>query len=110
MRALAQYDVKSAVAKSDYYSVVDIDQCSGCEACVSICPVKAISIDRKHEKAMIKTEDCIGCGLCIMECALGALSLVAKKQEEVILPPNNSKEMWLEIALQKKKTYFFENP
>jgi len=109
MRALTQYDVKSAVAKSDYYSVVDIDQCNGCEACVSICPVKVISIERKSEKAIVKTEDCIGCGLCIMECAPGAISLVAKKQEEIILPPNSWQEMWMEIALQKKKTYFFDN-
>ncbi|MBM4449683.1 MAG: 4Fe-4S dicluster domain-containing protein [Chloroflexi bacterium] len=109
MRALAQYDVKSAVAKSDYYSAVDIDVCTGCEACVSICPVKAISIDRKNEKAVIKTEDCIGCGLCIMECAPGALALVLKKKDEIVPPPNSWQEMWGAIALEKNKTYFFDN-
>jgi len=71
--------------------------------------VKAISIDRKSEKAMIKTEDCIGCGLCIMECAPGALALVLKKKDEIVPPPNNWQEMWGAIALQKNKTYFFEN-
>jgi ferredoxin len=109
MRALTQYDVKSAVAKSDYYSFVDIDMCTGCEACVSICPVKAISIDRKSEKAEVRIEDCIGCGLCIMECAPGAISLMAKRKEDIVVPPNSMWEMWMEIALQKRKTYFFDN-
>ncbi len=107
LRALTQFNMPSAVAKSDYYSVVDIELCNGCESCVAACPVNAISMNRKDEKAVVNTTLCIGCGLCIMECATGALSLVTKKQEEIVPPPRNWQEMWLAIAEEKKKTYFY---
>ena len=63
----------------------------------------------KREKAEVKIEDCIGCGLCIMECAPGAISLMAKRKEDIVVPPHSMWEMWMEIALQKRKTYFFDN-
>ena len=107
MRALTQFNMPSALAKSDYYSVIDVDLCNGCESCVAICPVKAISMNKKNEKAVVNVADCIGCGLCIMECAPGAISLVAKKQDDIIPPPPSWLEMWRAIAEEKKKTYFY---
>lgn len=107
MRALTQFNMPSALAKSDYYSIVDIEQCNGCESCVVVCPVKAITMNKKDEKALVNAADCIGCGLCVVECAPGAISLVAKKHEDIVLPPHDGLEMWRAIAEEKKKTYFF---
>ncbi len=107
MRALTQFNMPTALAKSDYYSVVDIELCNGCESCVAACPVNAISMNKKDEKAVVNIADCIGCGLCTMECAPGAISLAAKKKEDIILPPHDGLEMWRAIAEEKKKTYFY---
>ena len=51
---------------------VDIEKCTGCGACVDICPVEALTI--KHGKAVIG-EACVDCGACITECATEALGL-----------------------------------
>ena len=107
MRALTQFNMPSALAKSDYYSMVDIELCNGCESCVAICPVNAISMNKKDDKAVVNVADCIGCGLCIMECAPGAISLVPKKKEDIVLPPRNGLELWHTIAEEKRKTYFY---
>jgi len=51
---------------------VDIEKCTGCGACVDICPVNAIKIE--NEKAII-SEECVDCGACVEQCPTEALSL-----------------------------------
>ena len=50
---------------------VDIETCTGCEACVSVCPVDAIKIE--NGKAIIG-EECVDCGACIAQCPVEAIS------------------------------------
>jgi len=107
MRGLTQFNIPTVLARSNYYSVVDVELCNGCENCIAACPVKAISTNRKEEKAAVDAARCIGCGLCIVECATGALSLIARNEEEIIIPPRDGLEMWRAVAEEKKKTYFF---
>ncbi|UDQ97396.1 4Fe-4S binding protein [Lentisphaerota bacterium WC36G] len=52
-------------------AVVDKDLCTGCEACVSSCPVEAISMDG----VAVISDDCIDCGACVGECPVEAISL-----------------------------------
>jgi Fe-S-cluster-containing hydrogenase component 2 len=53
-------------------AVVDKDVCVGCEACVSVCPVEAISmIDGKAE---VDPEKCIECGSCVPVCPVEAIT------------------------------------
>jgi len=51
---------------------VDKKKCTGCGACIDICPVQAIKIEK--EKAVIN-DDCVECGACLNECPNGALSI-----------------------------------
>ncbi len=63
-------------------SVIDINQCTGCCACVSICPVNAISISKDVHGFItphIDTEKCIQCGKCRMTCP----SLELKMREPI---------------------------
>ena len=46
------------------------DACIGCGACVSNCPVEAISL---NEVATIREESCILCGVCAAICPVGAI-------------------------------------
>ncbi len=48
------------------------EKCTGCAACISICPMDAIDI--KDVKAHVN-ETCIECRVCISACPQGALYL-----------------------------------
>ena len=50
---------------------VDKEKCTGCEACVSTCPVDAITMN--GDKADIDAEKCIDCGACVGECPVDAI-------------------------------------
>ena len=60
--------------KSFLKYIIDPDNCTGCTLCSRVCPVNAISGERKlpHE---INQEICIKCGACMEKCKFGAISL-----------------------------------
>ena len=53
--------------------VVDEDVCVGCESCVPVCPVEAISM--KDDKAVIDQDLCTECEACTVECPVEAIKL-----------------------------------
>lgn len=62
---------RTAVCKS--LIVFDIiDLCNGCQACKKVCPVEAISGNKK-EHHTIDRELCIRCGLCMSTCKFEAI-------------------------------------
>jgi ferredoxin len=50
------------------------DACTACGACVSACPVEAIS--EGEDKYIIDPEACTDCGLCADECPFDAIAPV----------------------------------
>lgn len=50
---------------------VDAEECVGCETCIPVCPVEAISM--VDGVAVIDTEKCTECGTCIAECPVEAI-------------------------------------
>jgi Fe-S-cluster-containing hydrogenase component 2 len=52
---------------------VDKDECTGCETCVSACPVEAISM--VDDKAQIDPDTCTECESCVPECPVEAIKV-----------------------------------
>jgi NAD-dependent dihydropyrimidine dehydrogenase PreA subunit len=55
--------------------VVDIneDLCTGCNECVSTCPVQMLAI--KNSKAVLTSDDCLGCQSCALVCPVEAIKI-----------------------------------
>jgi len=53
--------------------IVYLDNCTGCGACVEVCPSKAIVL--KNKKACIDKIKCIGCASCIAACNYQAIDV-----------------------------------
>lgn len=64
---------------------VDVTRCTGCGACVEVCPVGAIAL--VDGKARVDEELCTGCGACVDACPEGVIQPVVTIQGELVLAP-----------------------
>lgn len=53
--------------------LLNLDRCTGCTACVKVCPTEAIRVTRG--KAVIYNDRCIDCGRCVSVCPHHAYSV-----------------------------------
>jgi ferredoxin len=56
-----------------HHAVVDREECTGCDACVSRCPFGAITM--QDEVAVVEAAECRGCGLCSTGCPSEAIAM-----------------------------------
>jgi ferredoxin len=52
------------------------DRCTHCTACISICPTKALDVQRPKMELSFKRDRCIACELCIPVCPYQAMEIL----------------------------------
>jgi heterodisulfide reductase subunit A len=65
---------------------VDVDTCSGCSMCISVCAYKAIDLIEEKGKKQAKVTEalCKGCGACVGACPSGAMQQLGFKDIQMI--------------------------
>jgi len=64
-------------------SIIDPDLCSGCLACVQVCPYNAISFNEEKKAAEVNEALCKGCGACAATCPSEAAVLMGFNNTEI---------------------------
>jgi iron only hydrogenase large subunit-like protein len=69
--------------KNDYFHALTVKQenCTGCTACVKVCPTEAIRI--RNNKIELDEMRCIDCGRCIEACSFKAINPYYDKLEAI---------------------------
>jgi ferredoxin len=70
---------------TSYLARVESSGCTGCEVCVEMCPMEAISL--VDDVAWINEKKCIGCGVCSYQCPVTAIKLERTGIRDVFVPP-----------------------
>jgi electron transport complex protein RnfB len=96
LRGVVEFGQAHALARSNYYCVVDEDACVGCESCVERCHFGALSVP--DDVCVVDMTRCMGCGLCVSSCPEEALHLEHRTPEEQAPPPVNDREWMRERA------------
>ncbi len=65
-------------------AIVDEKICTGCQACLRICPYSAISYDEKKGVCRVNEALCKGCGACVATCPSDAISLNHYTNEQIV--------------------------
>ena len=92
LRAVAEFSVPTAIAHSDFWSVVDAGGCRGCGDCVDQCLFRALSIT--DGTCVVDHARCLGCGYCVVACVEGALRLERRPPGATPLRPSSFDE-WM---------------
>ena len=85
---------------SNYYAVVNEDECIACGLCKDRCHMDAITVE---DTALINPDRCIGCGVCVPVCDVDAVHLVAKESSGRYVPPKLTYQTYLRIAKERGK-------
>ncbi len=83
LRALKEYNVPTIITGSHFEPVVDSETCNGCQKCLRVCPMEAITVIEK--KVAIDYTRCIGCALCASRC--DKVNAISFKERESYKPP-----------------------
>ncbi len=75
-----------AAAKAKFKALVDLSSCTGCEVCISACPVptciEKFGEDINTYGVFINYDLCIGCRLCVKDCPWDTIKMVSQVQVE----------------------------
>ncbi len=98
LKNLKTLEKPAQVASANYYAQVDEDACTACGLCAERCQMDAIEVE---DQAQVDLDRCIGCGLCVVACDFDAMHLLPKAAEQMVEPPANVVETYMNIARER---------
>jgi ferredoxin len=103
LRSVAEFDIPSAVAHSDFWAVVDADLCIGCGDCVERCQFGALAVpdDTGGDVCKVDVSRCVGCGVCAVVCPADALSLERRPESDLGQVPADNRE-WMDQRAEQR--------
>jgi electron transport complex protein RnfB len=99
LRNVAEFNVPTAIASSDFVVVVDASVCAGCGDCLARCQFGALAVP--DDICLVDPGRCVGCGLCAGVCPTEALHLERRAQGEIPLPPETYHD-WMDLRAQER--------
>jgi electron transport complex protein RnfB len=103
---ITKYNNPNQIAKSNYYAVVNKEECTACETCVDRCQVGAIHME--DDIALINAATCIGCGLCVSTCPTECISLIHRSPKDASFIFADGDELLQSLAAEKNRPFPFE--
>ncbi|MDP2425956.1 MAG: 4Fe-4S binding protein [bacterium] len=104
-----------AINSSGFICNIIEENCVGCQKCMEVCPVEAISMisknttNKKQKIAKLQSENCIGCGVCARVCKFDAIEM-NPRQQKVFTPVDMAHRVVLEaIETGKLQNLIFDN-
>jgi Pyruvate/2-oxoacid:ferredoxin oxidoreductase delta subunit len=74
-----RYDFR-AFFRAEYVAGVSQEDCTGCQACKTLCQFGAIGFSVVDQKTFIDPRRCYGCGICRTACEMNAIELTPRKE------------------------------
>jgi ferredoxin len=99
LRGVAEFDIPTAVAHSDFRAVVDADLCIGCGDCVERCQFGALAVP--EDICEVDDVRCVGCGVCTVVCPADALQLERRPEGEALPLPADVKDWTAQRAEER---------
>ncbi|NJN68691.1 MAG: CoB--CoM heterodisulfide reductase iron-sulfur subunit A family protein, partial [Chloroflexaceae bacterium] len=64
--------MQGEVSVEPIIATIDVERCSGCGICTTLCPYGAVALDSTRQLAVVTDVLCKGCGTCVAACPSGA--------------------------------------
>ncbi len=91
---------RDAIMATYFMRDTDLEECTGCGECATICPVEAVKMI--DDIPVIDREWCIGCGVCATVCPVDAVILNVRDDIIMKTPAATFRELHLKILEEKK--------
>jgi Na+-translocating ferredoxin:NAD+ oxidoreductase RNF subunit RnfB len=116
MLAAKRFASLNPIHTTNFLPVINEAECNGCEKCVEVCPVEAmtlVSANDPHKKkkkiAKLNEEICLGCGVCVRVCSKEYISMRAR-DNKVITPVNSAhRAVMMAIERGELQNLIFDN-
>ena len=97
MIAAQKFGMLEPIHTTNFLPEIDKDSCSGCEKCIDVCAVDALTLE--DNVAKLDEDICLGCGNCKQVCPASSISL--KRREERVITPVDSVHKTVMMAIER---------
>lgn len=100
LTAYKKTDQPALYANSNYFAVIDGDECTACGVCESRCQMDAITVE---DSSVVDLNRCIGCGLCATTCEFDAIKLHQKDEDHQWVPQPDYISAMMDIYRERRE-------